>query len=226
MKCKWLHRNNSEHLLLFFNGWSCDEHPFKPLKSEGYDVLMLNDYRDLTLPDEALGAIKEYQKVAVIAWSFGVWVAQVTLSSLKEKLWCSLAINGTTFPVDKHFGIPAPVAMGTLSGLNDKNLEKFQRRMFSDRDAWQLFTDNKPQRDFQEVRNELFLLLQHFKVQKLQGEFYDLAIAGGHDLIFPVANQLRFWEQHTNIHKIQSGHFCFYQFDSWNQIIDLFNEPC
>ncbi|WP_430814800.1 DUF452 family protein [Carboxylicivirga sp. RSCT41] len=226
MKCKWLHRNNSQQLLLFFNGWSCDEHPFKFLKSEEHDVLMLNDYRDLRLPEEALKAINGYEKVAVVAWSFGVWVAQVSLFPLKEKLCTALAINGTTRPVDKNFGIPAPIAMGTLSGLNEKNLAKFQRRMFSDKYAWQQFADNKPQREFEEVKNELFLLLQHFKVEKLNGEFYKQAIVGSNDMIFPTTNQLRFWEQDAKVHELESGHFCFYSFNSWDEIINLAKSQC
>lgn len=182
---------------------------------------MLNDYCDLSVPDEVLKATEQYQKVSVIAWSFGVWVAQVALYPLRKHLSKVIAINGTTQPVDKDFGIPAPVALGTLSGLNNRNLEKFQRRMFTDKVFWQQFIDNKPQRSFDEVKNELFLLLQHFKVQKLGNDFYDLAIVSTNDLIVPASNQLNFWNSRAHIIELEAGHFCFYDFHNWDEIINL-----
>ncbi|MCU4156142.1 DUF452 family protein [Carboxylicivirga sp. A043] len=221
MKYSWLHKKNSHHLILFFNGWSCDEYPFSPLKSGECDVLMLNDYRDLTMPEEVFEFMEVYQKISVVAWSFGVWVAQVALYPLKETLRHTIAINGTLQPVDKEFGIPAPIALGTLSGLNDKNLEKFQRRMFSDKSHWKQFVDNKPQRGFDEVKNELFLLLQHFKVQKLKDDFYNTAVIGRSDLIFSASNQLSYWEGKADVVKVSGGHFCFYDFSNWYDIINL-----
>jgi biotin synthesis protein BioG len=221
MRSSWLQKNKSEHLILFFNGWSCDEHPFKVLNDGGCDILMLNDYRNLTLPKDVQEAMENYQKVSVLAWSFGVWVAQVAMYPLRDKLCRTIAINGTTRSVDKDFGIPAPIAMGTLSGLNGKNLEKFQRRMFTDKEAWQQFIDNKPRRDFEEVKNELFLLLQHFKVQKLSDDFYELAIVSADDRIFPTSSQLNFWKEKATIVELQKGHFCFYDFNNWEEIINI-----
>ncbi len=221
MKHIFLHNNKHDKLILFFNGWSCDDKPFQNLSSQDSDVIMLYDYRDLTLPNEVLVAINSYSEVNVVAWSFGVWVAQLALYPIKDQLQQTIAINGTIFPVDKDFGIPAPIALGTLSGLSDKNLRKFHRRMFSERDDWAMFETNYPERSFEEVKNELFLLLEHFKVQKLKDDFYHTAVVGTHDLIFSSVNQLNYWQGKAHIAQLEQGHFCFYGYNDWNEIIRL-----
>lgn len=221
MEYKWLQKSDSKKLILFFNGWSCDEQPFKTVGSDGSDVLMVYDYRDLTLPKQVIESIYLYETVSVIAWSFGVWVAQLALYPLKNMLTRTIAVNGTVKPVDKYFGIPAPIAMGTLSGLNDRNLEKFQRRMFSEQEQWECFNQNKPLRPFDEVKNELFLLLQHFRVQRMKDDFYDTALISRSDLIFPSANQYHYWEGKADIIELNHGHFCFYGFDNWEELVHL-----
>ncbi len=221
MEYKWLHKSDSESLILFFNGWSCDEQPFQTMSSGGSDVLMMYDYRDLTLPKQVVETMEQYQTISVIAWSFGVWVAQVALYPLKDKLACVIAVNGTAKPVDKDFGIPAPIAMGTLSGLNERNLQKFQRRMFSTQEHWAQFSRNKPFRPFEEIKNELFLLLEHFKVQKMKNDFYDAAVVASEDLIFPSANQRNYWKDRAEVIELNHGHFCFYSFDNLDEIIHL-----
>lgn len=221
MKYKWLHRYNSDRLILFFNGWSCDEQPFKKLSASERDVLMVYDYRDLTLPKHVIESMEQYQSVSVIAWSFGVWVAQLALYPFKNKLASTIAVNGTAKPVDKDFGIPAPIAMGTLSALNDRNLQKFQRRMFLTQEQWTQFCQNKPLCSFEDIKNELFLLLQHFKVQRLKDDFYDTAIIGSDDLIFSTANQYNYWKSKVKVVELNQGHFCFYGFDNWDELIHL-----
>ncbi|WP_439182601.1 DUF452 family protein [Carboxylicivirga taeanensis] len=221
MKYKWLHKNESERLILFFNGWSCDEHPFKAIGDGGNDVLMVYDYRDLALPNQVIEAMEHYQSVSVVAWSFGVWVAQVALEPLKNNLERTIAVNGTGAPVDKALGIPPPIAMGTLSGLNDRNLQKFQRRMFCTQQQWMQFRGNQPIRPMDEVKDELFLLLQHVKVQKLTGDFYDTAFIGSCDLIFPTTNQHNYWKDKATVIELEHGHFCFYEFENWEKLIHL-----
>ena len=221
MKHIFLHDNENDKLILFFNGWSCDDRPFQNITCQDSDVIMLYDYRDLTLPTDVLKAISNYQNISVVAWSFGVWVAQQALYPLKDKLQQTIAVNGTIYPVDKDFGIPAPIALGTLSGLSDKNLQKFHRRMFSKREDWSKFEGNYPQRSFDEVKNELFLLLEHFKVQKLKDDFYQRAIVGKDDLIFSAVHQLNYWQGQVELIELNQGHFCFYEFKDWNEIIHL-----
>ena len=221
MNQTWLHQNNTEKLILFFNGWGCDEHPFEHLQSANYDVLMLNDYRDLTFPEEAFNAVHAYREVHVLAWSFGVWVAQCVLMPLKDQIHSAIAINGTFQPVSAQYGIPEPIILGTLTNLSARNLEKFQRRMLHGAADWQRFDAIMPQRELDEVENELFLLTQHFQVGKMKEGFYTQAIIGTDDRIIPTANQKAFWAGRVPIIELEQGHFCFFAFSSWDEVLTV-----
>jgi len=221
MNCTWLHQNNTDKLILFFNGWGCDEHPFQHMISSGYDVLMVNDYRDLTLPEEAFKAVHDYKEVQVVAWSFGVWVAQSVLMPLKEQIQSAMAINGTFQPVSAQYGIPEPIILGTLTNLSERNLAKFQRRMVTNSEDWQQFERIKPQRLLDEVENELFLLTQHFQVGKMKEGFYSQAIIGTDDRIIPTANQKAFWVERVPVKELEQGHFCFFAFESWDEVLTI-----
>ena len=100
MKHCWLNKGNSE-LLIFFAGWSFDENPFKFLKTDGLDVLVIYDYRDLTLDVDFSG----YEKYYLIGWSMGVYIAALLKDKLPE-FQRTIALNGTPMPIDNGFGIP------------------------------------------------------------------------------------------------------------------------
>jgi len=222
MKYKWLNRAESDKLILFFNGWGCDEYPFQYLQGEDYNVLMFNDYKELFVSDEVLDVIPTYQQIHVVAWSFGVWVAQGLLSPLKHLMQSAIAINGTAQPISIKYGIPEPIALGTLTGLTTGSLEKFQRRMLKTTEGWQQFEAIKPRRDLEEVKNELFLLLQHFKVQKPTEGFFDCALIGSDDLIMPSKNQKAYWNSRSLMIELDQPHFCFLDFNSWGDIIKYY----
>ena len=44
----WLNKQeNNKKLIVFFNGWGMNETPIQHLKTDDFDILMLNDYRNL-----------------------------------------------------------------------------------------------------------------------------------------------------------------------------------
>ncbi len=57
MKYTWI-TNNKTKLIVFFNGWGCDEHQFAHLQTEQYDILLLNDYRSLSIDATVVEAIR------------------------------------------------------------------------------------------------------------------------------------------------------------------------
>lgn len=217
----WLHQNKTDKLILFFNGWGCDEKPFQHLLSDEYDVMMLNDYRSLYLPESFEEALDAYREIYVIAWSFGVWVAQSVLEEWGDRIQGAIAVNGTTEPVHPRFGIPKPIVMGTLANLSERSLEKFQRRMVKSSDLWERFEAVKPQRDLDEVENELFLLTEHFKVQTFTKNGFQKAVIGKEDLIMPTANQKAFWQGKAEVVELDQPHFCFFAFRTWDEILKL-----
>jgi biotin synthesis protein BioG len=221
MNFKWLIKNSTRKLIVFFNGWGCDEYQFKHLKTEDYDVLMLFEYYDLLLSDEVQQVINDYEQVSVIAWSYGVWVGQYVWQVYKLPKSNAIAINGTTLPVHDRYGIAEAVVQGTLDNLSERNLMKFQRRMLGGNDAWKKFQTDKPQRDFNEQKQELASLIQLFKNEISVGDFFDKAIVGSNDLIFTSDNQKAFWQCRAEIKELDVPHFCFYRFSSWEEICAL-----
>ena len=68
------HHSGSSELLLFFSGWGSEPGMFISGSDTGpgRDILMLWDYRDMTLDPDLL---RGYGRISLLAWSMGVWAA-------------------------------------------------------------------------------------------------------------------------------------------------------
>lgn len=218
MKYTWIQNKSSNSLIVFFNGWGCDEHPFSHLLSHQFDVLMIFDYRNITIEEVLIEEIKLYRKIHVVAWSFGVWVAQYVWEKYQLPKDSSMAINGTTEPVHDQFGIEVAIVSGTLKSLSEKTFMKFQRRMVGKNEMWKKFEANKPKRELQEQKDELVALIEYFKQNVNSKSFYQKVMVGSNDLIFKAANQKVFWKNKAKIIEIESPHFCFYNYSSWDDL--------
>ena len=75
MKSCWLSQNNSSNLIVFFAGWSFDETPFKTLSCEGFDVLFIYDYNEISELEILKNISEKYEQKFLITWSMGVFVA-------------------------------------------------------------------------------------------------------------------------------------------------------
>ena len=127
MKQHFIIKNNQKHLLLFFAGWGMDETPFLQIHPTNKDWLICYDYRSLEF--DAI-ILQEYSEITLIAWSMGVWAAsQIMKQYPSVTLSQSIAINGTPYPIHETKGITPAIFEGTLQGLNEQSLQKFQRRM-------------------------------------------------------------------------------------------------
>ncbi len=219
MKYKWLNKNHNQKLIIFFNGWGCDEIPLNHLDFEENDVLMCYDYTILELDSNTITEIKNYASYSIVAWSFGVWVGQYICNQHQLNPQYSVAINGTSKPVDAKLGIPEAIVFGTLNNLTERNLMKFQRRMLGGGEAWKSFENNKPQRDFSEQKYELKSLTEHFMLDLSDNIIYNKAIIGNEDLIFNPDNQRAYWKDKVKINEISAPHFCFYNYNTWNEIL-------
>ena len=161
MQLTWVIKNNSDKLIIFFNGWSLDENIVKHLSTTEFDVLMFNDYSDLEIAEETIKMINSYAEVNVIAWSFGVWACgnvidkifkaaqskplspndgglvnppyenDSSLALIEPRLKNVIAINGTVVPIDNNLGIPEKIFNLTLQHLSEENYVRFLKNMFS-----------------------------------------------------------------------------------------------
>ncbi len=219
MKFKWINHQNNYNLILFFNGWGCDENQFKHLESGNNNVLMIYDYTTLHLDKEVLEELTKYAQISIIAWSFGVWVAQFISEKYELKVYQAIAINGTPNPIHDQFGIDKSIVQGTYDYLSERNLMKFQRRMLGGNEAWKKFEIKKPQRAFENQKEELGALIQHFNLNVSDHLIFQKTFIGTNDLIFNPENQRSYWKDKIEIQEINEPHFCFYKWNKWSDIL-------
>lgn len=214
MQCHWLTKENNKKLIIFFTGWSFDYKPFEFLQSNGYDVLILYDYNNLELPQIPL-----YQEYNLVSWSMGVFVAYL----LKDKLpqfSKKIAINGTPFPVNDEFGIPLKPFILTLRHAKNGLEGKFYQNIFEKDEEYKRYNLSPVERTIENRVFELNALYDRIKNTNLSyNKYYDKALISTNDKIIPTKNQINFWQNNTETELLESGHFPYYNFKSWNEIL-------
>ena len=178
-------------LLLFFAGWGIDEHPFLQYAPPDSDFMICYDYRTLDFDTSPLAG---YTVIDVVAWSMGVWAASQVLSKVSLPIRRRIAINGSPFPIDEKRGIPPAIFMGTLEGLNEASLRKFQRRMCADGNVFARFQLTAPERSIEELKEELAAVAEQYRMLPTETFAWEQAIIGESDRIFPPTNQRAAWK--------------------------------
>lgn len=188
MRQFFLNRNDGcRRLLLIFTGWSTDERFFRGLAPEGWDVMVCSDYETL---DFNLGALNGYTTIYLFAWSLGVAAAAACLP--EEMITAAVAVNGTLWPKDDNRGIPEAVFEATTANLDERNLRKFRRRMFSSAQGFQDALDSIPDHD--DIAS-LKRQLEAVGSRPHRTFRFRRAYIGLDDAIFPAANQRKAWEE-------------------------------
>lgn len=219
MKCHWLNKQNNKNLIVFFAGWSFDYYPFIALGTKGYDILFVYDYNTQFVPDD-LKNLTEYENKTLITWSMGVFVAYLH-QELFKNFDRKIVINGTISPVDNEFGIPVKTFELTLKHAQ-KGLEgKFYQNVFLTDEEYNLYNTYPVRREIQDRVTELENLYNLIKNTSVSCEkFYDLAIVSDYDKIIPPKNQIASHNKNnTPIITVPYGHFPFFYFTDWNEII-------
>lgn len=192
MKITYLDKtSHSRRLLLIFLGWGMDPEPFSHLRAPDCDVALAYDFTDESSGDEVV-SMGGYDEIMVVAWSFGVIVADRFLASNAQlPVTLRMAVNGTLHPVDDNLGIPDAIFRGTLEGLNEATLLKFQRRMCGGASAAADFLSKAPQRSLESLREELI------RISAMQPAHsrWDEAVISRNDRIIPPGNQQEAWRQ-------------------------------
>lgn len=219
MQFTWLIKNNSEKLIIFFNGWSLDENIVNHLNSDEYDVVMFYDYDNFETLNNIISQINNYKELNVIAWSFGVWACGTTIDNF-DKLKNVIAINGTLIPIDNNFGISKKMFNLTLSNLSEITYPKFFKNMFSKEADFSKLSH----RNIENQKQEL-VQIQELSSKNTCNEnnvFFNKIIIGSQDKIISAKNQLNFWEESKSAHiiKIECGHYIFDLFKTWDEILN------
>lgn len=215
MKYRSIYNNGNKRLLVIFAGWGMDAAPFEGLRHEAYDIAVVWDYRDLAL-DGTLW--QGYAEVCVLAWSMGVFAAQMAMPMMDCPLGRRIAVNGTPRPVDDEAGIPESIFDATLRNMDERSRAKFYRRMCGGTARCEAFLSKAPQRGIDEAVEELRAigLRARRPMTTASHGMWDMAIIGADDAIFPASNQRRAWAGIPAV-EIESPHLPDFQ-----DIIDRF----
>lgn len=194
MEFHWLRRGQNDRLVLFVLGWAADYRVVEHIGLPGCDVLAVYDYGG-GLDDGLAEKIAGYGDVRLLAWSFGVWVAERLLAGVE--LTRAVALNGTPVPVDALYGIEPRRMAVTLRGLKAGGMEAFDRRAYGEH--------------FDRLRPVLSPRLQERNIAELEylveasaaghaaSLRWDKAIVGSEDLIFPPENMVRYWGSRAEV---------------------------
>ncbi len=216
MQYHWLNKKNNKDLIVFFCGWSFDDKPFSFLDCKNFDVLVVYNYSKIDKIE--VPAIK-YEKKFLVSWSFGVFISYA-LRGFLPNFDAKIAVNGTPFPIDNEFGIPEKIFDLTLKNVQTSLQGKIQRNMFLTKQEYERFLTIPPERSIEDCSYELGVLKSFFEKHKEPYvSFFNRAIISDVDRIFPTKNQLNFWEKRVSVKNIESGHFPFYNFESWDDIL-------
>jgi len=217
MQFHWLNKQNNNELIIFFTGWSFDYRPFEFLQYQNTDVVVFYDYNFI---DDFKKFENKYEKIHLIAWSMGVYTAY-TLKDRLPKFDTKLAINGTVFPVDNEYGIPEKPFILTLKHAEKGLEEKFYQNIFMNSEEYEKYTKTQVSRSIDNRVEELKNLYNRIQnSQKDYKKFYDKAIISSNDKIIPTKNQINFWTKYNTPYEIiESGHFPYYNFSDWKEII-------
>lgn len=215
MKQHFIIRSNSKHLLLFFAGWGMDETPFTDMHPADSDWMICYDYRSLEF-DESL--LRGYSEITLVGWSMGVWAASRIMELYPGlPVSRSIAINGTIYPIDESKGIAPTIFEGTLQGLTEQTLQKFQRRMCGSSAEYKIFQSVAPQRPVEELKEELAAIQKQCLSSDASDFRWQKAVIGRNDRIFTPENQRRAWE--TNVELIEESEAAHYQRELFQTVL-------
>ncbi|MBR6099563.1 DUF452 family protein [bacterium] len=222
MQYHWLNKKNNSNLIIFFCGWSFDYKPFERLACNDNDVLVVYDYGDIgTDNEDIIKSFSDYKSFTLITWSMGVYIAYLlknTLPNFDKKI----AINGTPYPVHDEWGIPVKTFDLTLKYVDTGLQGKFQKNLFKRPEDFEKYLETPVERTIENQKTELIVLDNFIRNRVINYErFYDYAIISDTDKIIPTRNQKSCWENFETPYKVlNSGHFPFYEFNSWEEILN------
>ncbi|WP_302303508.1 DUF452 family protein [Culturomica massiliensis] len=217
MRIEWIKQYTGGRVVVFYNGWGMDNKAVSQLRTD-CDLLICSDYRSLELP--FLPDFSDYREIYLVAWSMGVWAAANTVGKLNISPRCNIAINGTEYPVDDNLGIPCRIYALTERGMNIQGRDKFFCRMLDGAEDAGRFVSNRPCRDLPEQVEELRLIRTQSAVYKNNLK-WDKIFVSEKDVIFPVMQQMNWASGKAEIKKLRGGHYPFYNFQSWEDIINF-----
>ncbi len=223
MKTDWIIRKGNTELLLFFSGWGMDrilaDHLALSLPhNPGFDLLACHDYRTAEIDAGTRDAMRFYERLTVVAWSFGVWAAAHTpLPPVSH----AVALNGTLAPVNRVAGIAPDVFKATLDTYGDDARRRFSRRMCGGGEALDHYLSLEPRRSSVCQKEELAAFAARLDAPGSPESFrYDHVIIGGKDLVFSPSCQFAAWRGYAQTVIADMPHYPFFHLESLQEVLE------
>lgn len=204
---------DNRRIICLFLGWAMDAAPFEntDVCKDGFDTVVFYHYTSLQEAQQVFDSIlSDYDEAWVIAWSYGVAVADCVTPS--AKVVSRIAVNGTPIPVDNTRGIPPRYHNLTLRMLSAENLAKFYR-------STGMPDGDLPDRTIEDLKTEL-QFFGAIPTDSVKSQ-WKKAYISKKDAIFPPANQLKAWNGITRVEEVNDGnHYIAFGPIIANDIID------
>lgn len=202
MEQYWLKKEGNPHLILFALGWAASPNAVAHICPAGYDVLALCHYTSLSpLSPADFGS---YRRIYLFAWSFGIWVSEQICRHLP--LHKAIAINGTPYPIDPHYGMRLKVVFRTMRALAKSGSNAAAEHQDSSR---YMPTGPYPERTIDDKIDELENLAAWSKVSPPPSLHWDKAYIADKDEIFPPEHMEAYWGPLGLGTRFESYHYPF-----------------
>jgi len=218
MLIEWINKKGNRHLILFFNGWGMDTNILGKMDNGDFDVLMVFGYYS---PELVLPLFGEYDKVTLVAWSMGVWAAETVFGAISPRPNLSIAINGTSTPINARTGITPEIFEKTLENWTEATRTKFYKRVWGDQKNSVEWESLLPSRSANDQREELLAIRRGVEGRNARADIWGKAIIGERDTIFTKRNQIEWWNDKTEMRVTGIAHCPFPLFSNWEMIIGL-----
>ena len=219
MKTEFINHNKNS-LILFFFFFYTDANCFIEFDNGKSDILFVYDYSDMENNPIEYFDFLNYTQVSVIAYSYGVWALNYVYNQdLLPQIHSSCAISGTFCPVDNDYGVNEKVYELMARSLNSDTIEKFEQKMALG--ASSPLNIKRANRKIENLADELLNIRMVSKHTWFKKNFnFDKVILTKKDRIFPYSSQANFWATHKNKLELECGHFPFFEFRDFDEILE------
>ncbi|WP_170418587.1 pimeloyl-ACP methyl esterase BioG family protein [Ruegeria atlantica] len=205
MKQRWVSRSGTDELILVFGGWALGGAPFAGLTGQS-DVLFVDDFRHL---DDPLPDLAAYDRINLIAFSFGVASAAHWLAHTGFRPSRLIAVSGTLHPADPKRGIGPDMIRATADHLTEASFAKFCRRAGLDGPV--------PEIDIEAAKAELHAVIDRGGAPEMA---FDRIWIPQKDRIIPTRAQEVAWATQQPVARgIPASHIPFRDGQNWQEWI-------
>ena len=219
LKTEFISHNKSS-LIVFFCGFYTDANCFIEFDNGKNDLLFVYDYSDMENNPLEYFDFLDYTKVSVIAYSYGVWALNYVYNqNLLPKIESSCALCGTFCPIDNEYGVNEKIYDLMARSLNSDTIEKFEQKMALG--ATSPLKIKSANRKIENLSDELLNIRVVSKRTWFKKNFeFDKVVLAKKDRIFPYSSQANFWAAHKHKVELECGHFPFFEFKDFDEILE------